>query len=62
MFVSVVMTAPEHMDYFKEICDLIHVKHYAPLWGRNPLADLAEVKDGRRHGRQQELFGKRNRR
>ncbi len=42
--VSGVMTTPEHMDYYKEICDPIHVKHYAPLWGRNPLTALSEMK------------------
>jgi diphthine-ammonia ligase len=43
-FVSGVMTTPEHMDYYREICDPIHVKHYAPLWGKNPLSALAEMK------------------
>jgi diphthine-ammonia ligase len=42
--VSGVMTTPEHIDYYKEICDPIHVKHYAPLWGKNPLTALAEMK------------------
>jgi diphthine-ammonia ligase len=44
MFVSGVMTTPEHMDYYRDICDPIHVKHYAPLWGKNPLTALAEMK------------------
>ena len=43
-FVSGVMTTPEHMDYYREICDPINVKHYAPLWGKNPLTALAEMK------------------
>jgi diphthine-ammonia ligase len=43
-FVSGVMTTPEHMDYYREICDPIGVKHYAPLWGKNPLTALAEMK------------------
>jgi diphthine-ammonia ligase len=43
-FVSGVMTTPEHMDYYREICDLIEIKHYAPLWGKNPLTALAEIK------------------
>ena len=42
--VSGVMTTPEHMDYYREICDPINVKHYAPLWGKNPLTALAEMK------------------
>jgi predicted ATP pyrophosphatase (TIGR00289 family) len=43
-FVSGVMTTPEHMDYYREICEPINVKHYAPLWGKNPLTALAEMK------------------
>ena len=43
-FVSGVMTTPEHMDYYREICDPIQVKHYAPLWGKNPLTALVEMK------------------
>ena len=43
-FVSGVMTTPEHVDYYREICDPINVKHYAPLWGKNPLTALAEMK------------------
>jgi len=42
--VSGVMTTPEHMDYYREICDPINVKHYAPLWGKNPLTALAKMK------------------
>jgi uncharacterized protein (TIGR00290 family) len=38
-----VMTTPEHIDYYKEICDPIKVKHYAPLWGKNPLIALKEM-------------------
>jgi diphthine-ammonia ligase len=44
MFISGVMTTPEHMDYYREICEPIQVKHYAPLWGKNPLTALAEMK------------------
>ena len=43
-FISGVMTTPEHMDYYREICEPIQVKHYAPLWGKNPLTALAEMK------------------
>jgi len=43
-FVSGVMTTPEHMDYYREICEPIQVKHYAPLWGKNPLNALSEMK------------------
>jgi len=43
-FVSGVMTTPEHMDYYREICDPVKVTHYAPLWGKNPLTALAEMK------------------
>ena len=43
-FISGVMTTPEHMEYYKEICDPIQVKHYAPLWGKNPLTALAEMR------------------
>ena len=43
-FISGVMTTPEHMDYYREICDSIQVKHYAPLWGKNPLTALAEMR------------------
>jgi uncharacterized protein (TIGR00290 family) len=44
VFVSGVMTTPEHMDYYREICEPINVKHYAPVWGKNPLTALAEMK------------------
>ncbi len=43
-FVSGVMTTPEHIDYYRQICDPIKVSHYAPLWGKNPLTALAEMK------------------
>ena len=43
-FISGVMTTSEHMDYYREICDPIQVKHYAPLWGKNPLTALAEMR------------------
>ena len=43
-FISGVMTTPEHIDYYREICDPIQVKHYAPLWGKNPLTALAEMR------------------
>ncbi len=42
--VSGVMTTPEHMEYYREVCSPINVKHYAPLWGKNPLTALAEMK------------------
>ena len=42
-FVSGVMTTPEHIDYYREICDPINVKHYAPLWGKDPLMALDEM-------------------
>ncbi len=42
-FVSGVMTTPEHIDYYRQICDPIKVSHYAPLWGKNPLTALAEM-------------------
>lgn len=44
VFISGVMTTPEHMDYYREICDPIQVRHYAPLWGMNPLEALVEMK------------------
>jgi uncharacterized protein (TIGR00290 family) len=43
-FISGVMTTSEHIDYYHEICDPINVKHYAPLWGKNPLTALSEMK------------------
>ena len=42
--VSGVMTTPEHMDWYKEVCDPIQVKHHAPLWGKNPFTALDEMK------------------
>jgi len=45
IFVSGVMTTPEHMDWYREICNPIRVKHYAPLWGKNPLKALTEMKE-----------------
>lgn len=44
ILVSGVMTTPEHIDYYQEICNPIKVKHYAPLWGKKPLTALAEMK------------------
>jgi len=44
MLVSGVMTTPEHMDWYQEVCDPIQVKHYAPLWGKTPLVALDEMK------------------
>lgn len=44
VLVSGVMTTPEHIDYYQEICNPIKVKHYAPLWGKKPLRALAEMK------------------
>jgi diphthine-ammonia ligase len=44
ILVSGVMTTPEHIDYYQEICSPIQVKHYAPLWGKKPLIALAEMK------------------
>ena len=43
IFISGVMITPEHMDWYQEICNPIQVKHHAPLWGKNPLATLAEM-------------------
>lgn len=43
MIISGVTVTPEHMDWYREICDPIHVKHYAPLWGKKPLAALFEI-------------------
>ena len=42
--VSGVMTTPEHIDWYKEVCNPIQVKHYAPLWGKNPLTALDAMK------------------
>ncbi|MFX0200131.1 MAG: diphthine--ammonia ligase [Candidatus Hodarchaeota archaeon] len=44
ILISGVMTTPEHMGWYQQICDSIQVKHYAPLWGKNPLATLAQMK------------------
>lgn len=43
MIISGVTVTPEHMDWYSEICNPIHVKHYAPLWGKNPLEALTEI-------------------
>jgi diphthine-ammonia ligase len=43
-FVSGVMTTPEHIEWYEEVCGPIQVKHYAPLCGKNPLAALDEMK------------------
>jgi uncharacterized protein (TIGR00290 family) len=44
ILVSGVMTTPEHIEYYQEICNPIQVKHYAPLWGKNPFTALVEMK------------------
>jgi uncharacterized protein (TIGR00290 family) len=44
ILVSGVMTTPEHIDWYQEICSPIQIKHYAPLWGKNPLTALGEMK------------------
>jgi uncharacterized protein (TIGR00290 family) len=44
ILVSGVMTTPEHIDYYQKICNPIQVKHYAPLWGKNPFTALVEMK------------------
>lgn len=41
--VSGVMTTPEHINWYQELCSPIQVKHYAPLWGKNPLNALDEM-------------------
>lgn len=41
--VSGVMTTSEHIDYYRQITEPIKVKHYAPLWGKNPFTALAEM-------------------
>jgi len=43
--VSGVMVTPEHMDWYHEICHPIEVTHYAPLWGKKPLAALTEIEN-----------------
>jgi len=45
VLVSGVMTTPEHMDWYREICEPIGVKHYAPLWGMDPLSALTHIKE-----------------
>jgi diphthine-ammonia ligase len=45
IFISGVTVTPEHMDWYQEICNPIQVKHYAPLWGKNPFATLTEMKE-----------------
>ena len=45
ILISGVMITPEHMDWYQEICGPIRVKHYAPLWGKNPLTTLYEMKE-----------------
>ena len=42
--VSGVMTTPEHMDWYQELCNPIQVRHFAPLWGKDPLVALDEMK------------------
>ena len=44
ILVSGVMTTPEHMDWYQDVCDPIQIKHHAPLWGKNPLVALDEMK------------------
>jgi diphthine-ammonia ligase len=43
--ISGVMITPEHIDWYKQICDPINVEHYAPLWGKQPIAALKELKN-----------------
>ena len=45
VLVSGVMTTPEHVEWYREICEPIGVKHYAPLWKMDPLAALAYMKE-----------------
>ena len=42
--ISGVMVTPEHIEWYKQICDPINVEHYAPLWGKQPIAALKELK------------------
>jgi diphthine-ammonia ligase len=44
VLVSGVMTTPEHIDWYRDICDPIKVRHYAPLWGKKPLVALTEMR------------------
>ena len=41
--ISGVMVTPEHIDWYKQICDPINVEHYAPLWGKQPIEALKEI-------------------
>jgi diphthine-ammonia ligase len=41
--ISGVMVTPEHMDWYKQICDPINVEHIAPLWGKKPIEALKEI-------------------
>jgi uncharacterized protein (TIGR00290 family) len=43
--ISGVMITPEHIDWYKQICDPINVEHYAPLWGKNPITALEEIRN-----------------
>lgn len=43
--ISGVMITPEHIDWYKQICDPINVEHYAPLWGKQPIVALKELKN-----------------
>ena len=43
--ISGVMITPEHIDWYKQICDPINVEHYAPLWGKKPIAALKEIEN-----------------
>jgi len=45
IFISGVTVTPEHMDWYQEICNPIQVKHYAPLWGKTPLATITEMNE-----------------
>jgi len=42
--VSGVTTTPEHLEYYKEILVPIGVKQYAPLFGKDPIAGLDEMR------------------
>ena len=43
--ISGVMITPEHMGWYQQICEPIDVEHYAPLWGKKPIAALNEIKN-----------------
>jgi diphthine-ammonia ligase len=45
IFISGVTVTPEHMDWYQKICNPIQVKHYAPLWGKTPLATITEMNE-----------------